>query len=322
MQILSIIKPSNAQYDISKNDEPIIDQFKKLTLRNQIITILATTIISLTTFCFAVAYFETLVGRFRKLQLESEKQFNHLNLNPSMDDIPLIDIPKNPSNDLIPLIDDQLLIGVDDGLNNGAVQKNNEIFFRLMDLDENHKLKIFITENDGSCGFHALIGTNENGIYQSKNILQDRKEFCDWLRSRQNAGQMPQTIKNIIQDYILDFENAPGFFRESVLHLRQAFMQDYSTLSFQEQDVRMAAFINDPVVIEAYLNNMQMQGTFLLQDELIVIGEFYNKRVILFQTPWGGENQYPDCNLPNFVPSENDVCIWFDGHHFERAEIV
>jgi hypothetical protein len=264
---------------------------------------------------------------------------NHSSEDPSLNNTMHNDSSSDTSNDsdlnqdIYPvddLIQDAVISNNDqvDGLIQDAVISNNDQvleegrIFRLIDLNANQKLKIFSTFDDGSCAFHSILGINENGILNTPDIAEERKKFCDWLRTMHAIGQFPEAIRMILIDYTMNINEAPELFREKVADLHAQFSEGYDNLSFDEKDIRQELFINDPVVLEAYLTALEMIEISLLQDELIILGEFYNKRVILFQPPWGGIGQYPDCNFPDFVPAENDVYIWYENNHYEKIEIL
>lgn len=194
---------------------------------------------------------------------------------------------------------------------------------RSIPLQADAQLRIYLTENDGSCGFHAIAGINDRGIYRCLDIVSERKKFSCWLKEQQEHGQLPPEIRNILADYALNFTLAPGYFKEEVCGKYEELMKDYEQLSNLERDDRLEGFINDPTVFNAYLNHMEKRETYLLQDELIVLGNFCQKRVILFQRDWS--SGLPVCSNPSVLQEgldENDICIWFQDNHYERAEIV
>lgn len=202
----------------------------------------------------------------------------------------------------------------------------NPVEFRLVSLHANAQLKIYPTMGDGSCAFHGFVGTNENGIYQCLDVVSERKKFCDWLREMYQQHKLPNEIKNVIIDYFTNFHLAPAYFKANIQDQYTKFADGYDQLSNSEKDARLEDFVNDVSVMEAYIDNMGWLGTYLLQDELTVVGNFYQKRVLLFQTDWSGA-QSAVCSDPSvfeegFTLGENDVCIWFEGRHFERAEFL
>lgn len=198
---------------------------------------------------------------------------------------------------------------------------------RLIELKENITLMVYPTQPDGSCGFHAIVGTDKHGTYQCVDISTERENFGHWLKEKYLQQQLPNEIKNIIMEYAKNYSHAPGYFRQGTQAQYEKFAYGYDELSFAEQDTRIEEFVNDPVVMEAYIHNMKQLETYLLQDELFVVGQFYNKRVILFQPDWNPANPLPTCNDPSvyeegFTLDENDVCIWYGNNHFERAELL
>lgn len=199
--------------------------------------------------------------------------------------------------------------------------------FRSIGLSNGSTLKVYDTEDDGSCGFHAILGTNASGIYKCQDVLAERQRFCDWLREMHHLNQLPNEIKNIIRDYALHYDIVPGYyFKKNVQARYEAYAEGLDLLSNAEKDARLEEFVNDVFVIEAYISNMLLQGTYLLQEELIILGNLFGKRVILFQPDWGHNGGFPTCMDPSFSQEgfalgENDICVWYDGNHYERAEL-
>jgi|GEM_PF-6709868 len=195
-----------------------------------------------------------------------------------------------------------------------------------VNLTETAHLNIFSTRGDGSCGFHAILGECQNQAYQCKNIKKLREDFCDALIEQYNRKELAPEIYTILSNYALDFSVAPFNFQKSAADKYGIMKEGYEELSLKDQQVRLDGFIYDPVVIKAYTDHMKEVSTLLLQDELIVIGKHYGKRVLIFQNGWYNRSHEVNCNFPEalepgFEPLKDDVCVWFSGFHYERALI-
>lgn len=90
-----------------------------------------------------------------------------------------------------------------------------------------------------------------------------------------------------------------------------------------QSDAIVEEFIQDKRIREAYFAYMKDPTTYMLQDELMIMAECFNKRVRLFQKGWGKD----EAVLQQGVINENgkdEVCIYFKGGnfgHYERAII-
>ncbi|MFI5342690.1 MAG: OTU domain-containing protein [Chlamydiales bacterium] len=373
MNILHALNPYSSRFETIANNYPAWEEFEKLSIAYQAITILATAIITaLSLTYYTASCFKTLVGRFRKIQIQNEENGeNPLSETGELGKNKLVGetieprfwktlfVDKNLHRvfEMVMKIKDvshvekativvnsyneqtmDLSNKLDEGEKNvlihliaNQITKTLALFKvsgpRSIGLPNQSTLKIYETENDGSCGFHALLGTSESGIYKCQDVLAERRKFCHWLRAMNHQNQLPDGIKNIIKDYIINYARvAPAYFKKCIQTRYETFANGYNQLSMAEKDALIEKFVSDVFVIEAYINNMEQQGTYLLQDELIMVGNFYGKRVILFQPDWSPGGQYPMCNTPaiydaDFTLGENDICVWYDGNHYERAEL-
>lgn len=363
---LHALNPYSPHFEVIPDNYPSWKEFKKLSIAHQVITILATAIVTaLSLTYFTASCFQTLVGRFRKIEMLNDKNppnrplkevdkevtiedrfwealFTDKSLHRAFEMVMKIkDIhyveratliansyhehEKNASNKfdeeqktfLINLIANQL-------------RKSLALFKaggpRSIRLSNGSTLKIYDTADDGSCGFHAILGADEKGIYKCQDVLTKRRKFCDWLREEQRLQRISDEIKIIIGDYAIHYDRAPGYFREKVQARYEAYANGLDQLTNAQRDARLEEFINDALVIEAYISNMALQGTYLLQDELFIVGNFYGKRVVLFQPDWSPNGEFPMCSDPSFdregfALGENDICVWYDGNHYERAQL-
>jgi hypothetical protein len=86
----------------------------------------------------------------------------------------------------------------------GTIEPRSEIF-------EGNNLLIYSTKGDGTCGLHALVGEQINGVYQHPNGRQLRADFCEYIRSKSTSPEgLPPAISALLDNYFLEFERAPS----------------------------------------------------------------------------------------------------------------
>ena len=190
------------------------------------------------------------------------------------------------------------------------------------------ELQIYNTKGDGSCGFHALLGReNKNKKYEC-NAKEKRKELCNWIKDnfscKDNELQMPSYIvKNILKDHFLNFKHAPNDFKNKyVIDKFNQLNYEKIQLSKEQQDQRTDAFINDPKVLDSYLQHLANVENWILQDELILAAHYFNMKINLYQPGWGNNPQIIGHSILN-ENGKNEVSIWYNGfNHYEKAFLV
>lgn len=195
-------------------------------------------------------------------------------------------------------------------------------------LADGRRLLVHPTLGDGSCGLHALMGELVDGKYRC-DISKVREEFVNWLLNKYERKELPKQIKNVLEEHFRRFDVAPYEFRELVKEAHAKYYAGFDAkaegvyiLTLKEQEQRIEAFINDSFIFTSYLAYLGQVSTHLLQDELMVAGECFGKKILLCQPAWNGAWEV-DCNDPDAVVDENTVCIWYNGSdHYERAEII
>jgi hypothetical protein len=202
-------------------------------------------------------------------------------------------------------------------------------FFRPIKLGNGKTLKAYRTQADGSCAFHAILGTNQNGTWKT-DAKEARKIFCDWIKSRR---PLRHKIRSVLDSYYDDRNQAPSYFTRNTASIYARHQKPTDKLpdepiarakEIQRRENIKEAFVSNPEVLRVYLENMMNTGTFLLQDELMAVGECFGKNVILYQPSWG-INAAPACSEPDaFVDGSDTVLIWFDPakRHYERAALT
>lgn len=80
-------------------------------------------------------------------------------------------------------------------------------------------------------------------------------------------------------------------------------------------------FVNDERVRQAYLDTLRQTHVWLLQDELALAAECFNKRVRLFQPGWHQDSGHRAEHILNPGGAE-EVAIYYNGFtHYERAYV-
>lgn len=185
-------------------------------------------------------------------------------------------------------------------------------------LTNNVKLTVFSTVGDGSCGLHALLGVEKNGVFKT-DAVQKREQFCKWLEKKFQNHKLPSSIVTVLQDYFLYFDLAPTGFKKYAEPLFHRYYNGYTSLSKEEQDNRKRDFVNDKEVFAIYLENLKKTSVYLLQDELAAAAKCFKIQVILYQPGWFNEHQKITFDTLNDEGIEV-VHIWYNGvNHYERA---
>ncbi|MFQ5729050.1 MAG: OTU domain-containing protein [Waddliaceae bacterium] len=180
-------------------------------------------------------------------------------------------------------------------------------------------LRVYSTEDDGSCAFHAFLGEAIDGRYRC-DAQSMRNQFCEWLTQRFADDNVPEEINNVLRDYFQHFDHAPSRVKTAdVIDLYNQLREGYEDLSPDEKDERINMFIRNKDVFDAYIVHIRDVTTWLLQDELAVAAICFNKTVQLCQPGWGADAEIGEKTL-NPGLSE-PILVWYNGfNHYERAE--
>lgn len=207
-------------------------------------------------------------------------------------------------------------------------------------IPNNMQFETYRTRGDGSCGIHAMFGElQSNGEYVCTDAPKYRKEYCDSIRktikenkNRPLDGQidLPLSMTAALTDFFLDLNQAPQSFREHA-QIERAYRRhhnEYNALDKESQDGRKESWLNDPDVIDVYLEQLEKRGTYLLQEELLDIGKFinkskgFNKTIYLVQKGWGNaSNQIHGLNAPAIEGTGKPIYVWYVPNvHYERGD--
>lgn len=204
----------------------------------------------------------------------------------------------------------------------------------VIELPAGKSLAIYHTGGDGSCGFYALLGEPINSQYGHRDIKGLRKEFCDYLRRKHQAHQLPDQIKNVIDDYFLNFKEAPSAFQKGAQAIHDKLFAQYPKIDrateesrkkelIAEQERLKREFLENKTVFEAYLEHLAKHTTYLLQDELIAVALWKNLAIRLVQPGWGEARGIAAFCLFNEGEGRSIVDIYYNGHnHYERALFI
>lgn len=176
------------------------------------------------------------------------------------------------------------------------------------------------TKGDGSCGIHALLGVETNGIYQADNVGLIRKQFCDYLREKNRSGELPTGIETVLCDYFDNFRVAPPTFQIKAVEIYQKHMEGINGKSIAETDEIKKKFAQE--VFEIYLNELENVENYLLQEELIEIANWQGIEIELIQPGWGLERRELTHSYPNQDRGfSTQVSIFYNGYnHYQRVE--
>ncbi len=199
-------------------------------------------------------------------------------------------------------------------------------------IDDKFELVTEKTIADGSCGFHALVGEPNQDGYYICDAIEERKKFCKYLQQAFDKKQLPPKIETALENYFLDPDDAPNFTNllkvkkglmkpVTVNLLKDVYKKDYKKLSIKEQDKRKKDFKYDKRVFEAYLHYIGKNSTYLLQDELEAVAEFYDVRVRLFQRGWGDDLKLAEGILNEKGKEEVIIYYKMASKHYERAKV-
>jgi len=182
-------------------------------------------------------------------------------------------------------------------------------------------LWVYDTRGDGACAFHALLGSVDT-TYICKDHEAKRAHFCVWLSERK--ADLPEGIKNVIEDHFFHYEHAPGYFKTpAVSQIRETMYRELQTKTEQtDREAIVSAFIQDETVFTAYLKNLSHPTTFLLQEELIACAECFGLKLELFQPGWMNDSGVLRHETFN-ADAERGVHVYYNGsNHFCRADLV
>lgn len=189
------------------------------------------------------------------------------------------------------------------------------------------------TVGDGSCGFHVIVGILVDGYYVC-DATEERKKFCKHLKEAFDKKKLPQKIEQALDNYFLDPDDKAneeftklltkkeGLRNPKTINvLRDKYKKDYDKLSIKDQEKRKEEFKKDKFVFGKYLQYIGKNSTYLLQDELEAVAEFYDVRIRLFQKGWGADD-----NLAEGVLNEKgkrEVLVYFKARnrHYERVQV-
>jgi len=199
---------------------------------------------------------------------------------------------------------------------------------RSLFIDDTWSLNIYDTKGDGSCGFHALAAKEVGDKYAVKDIKRLRLNFCNWFKEGHKQGKLPESVETILDGFAAEFEtNAPWVFRAGAQQAYKRMKKGESELTSDEKDKRRHDFIYDPDVVNAYAAYMKEVSQFILQDELQAVADYLGLNLFLFQKGWGDQADVVTCNRqdelddPDFKLTDNDICVWYSGGHYERATL-
>lgn len=190
-------------------------------------------------------------------------------------------------------------------------------------LNRKDTLTAYATKADGSCGFHAVLGDQVvKGVYVCSNVQAARTHFCEWLQIKHAEGQLPKSIERVLTDYFYNTDNdeTPKQFTEAVATELEHYKAGYDDLTKAEKDKRLAEFLDDPAVFNAYINHLNNPKVWLLQDELEAVAECFNKKVVLYQTL---HFKKEETGSTVFNPGGSEtVHVWYRGQsHYEKAKL-
>lgn len=183
---------------------------------------------------------------------------------------------------------------------------------RVKKINDHMSLQIDQTVADGSCAFHALLGTFKNGKWRCEDVQAKRKEFCVWLQDLHDNDQLPECINLLLHDYFNYPQTTPPSFK--------ALVKD----KYEEHKGNPDAFVKDPDVFKAYLKHLVKTSTYLDQTELEALALCFNKKIYLYQPGWFNDRDKVTCSEPiNKDCNGPEVCIWYNGvNHYERAKSI
>lgn len=224
--------------------------------------------------------------------------------------------------------------------------------------EKNGEIKNFVTYKtiaDDSCGFHVLEGIEVDGYFRC-DALKARKRFCDYLQEAFDQKRLPTAISTILDDYYFNSNDAPapkGFNDALEVRIKQRgnaqktidLRQYYKTKNYDKLVVddpksskefaisqkRKEDFKNDPRVFRAYLSHLRKNSTCLLQDELYVAAQCFNKRIRLFQAGWGKDRDklqesefFHDIENVAARQGKEVVPVYYKSKnkHYERAALL
>ena len=104
-----------------------------------------------------------------------------------------------------------------------------------------------------------------------------------------------------------------------------------SSKEFAISQKRKEDFKNDPRVFRAYLSHLRKNSTCLLQDELYVAAQCFNKRIRLFQAGWGKDRDklqesefFHDIENVAARQGKEVVPVYYKSKnkHYERAALL
>jgi hypothetical protein len=190
------------------------------------------------------------------------------------------------------------------------------------------------TIGDGSCAFHALLGTEDsNGKYRT-DAGKERAIFAVEIRKQYDAGELSLQIKNEMKDIFLHFDRAPEEMKfnpsiqsewQSQLELYNDILNDPTSNSDVKQEILSSIvdrFIND--AIAPYLDHLVNTESSVTPNELMALAETKNKTVHLF-TKMRNEGQFGvdvSGRAEKFNQGASDPINIFlsdTGYHYERA---
>ena len=172
------------------------------------------------------------------------------------------------------------------------------------------------TRDEGSCGFHAILGNPQNGQFIC-NAQEERNAICDRLLKGEQREQLEISLTNIF----INFQFAPSDYRSAVKRYYDEYHEGYRSLSNDEQKARLAAFIRDPRVINSFVYKLRDIKVFLDQPELITVALMSKKRLVLWQQGW--YNDKDKMVRSDIHGSEGEIVhVLFSHAHYERARFV
>ena len=216
-------------------------------------------------------------------------------------------------------------------------------FSDKVELPDGNTLHKLTTKGDGSCALHALLGEKKFwGTYET-DAKAARSHFCEWLRKKFQANDLPASINIVLEDAFDNFERAGFVFRQAVEESYKKYHDGYDQLPPNEKKKRLEGFVHDKEVFEIYLSTLMRTDVHLLHLEFLAAAQCFGKTVVLYQP-----GQFFDSNnirlmvLNNFgaptdkanIKQEDEVQavernlaekdiirVWYNGHnHYQRAE--
>jgi hypothetical protein len=171
------------------------------------------------------------------------------------------------------------------------------------------------THNDGSCGFHAILGKPQNNKFVCD--LKERSNICDRLLEGEQRKKLEYSLTNIFAD----FDRAPSDYKDALKRYYDEYHDGYRALSKEEQEKKKDGFIKDPRVIRSFIEKLRDTHVFLDQTELKMVARMSNVRLVLWQQGW--YNDRDKLVRSETLGAEGEIVhVLFSHAHYEKARFV